>query len=167
MKIVKYIVTLLTLFVSACSQPAVTGETILPNKLNLPILEGSLKSVDCKVADLFAEKDANIECILFPITNKMRKGGDDKVQRKTGEAYAKSMVDSGWTPTSATGNIYTFEKPINENCSHSIIVMQWLYADLGVAKTAFKTGKLDGIDYTSLVFVDFVEPLCGNERSAK
>jgi len=45
--------------------------------------------------------------------------------------------------------------------------MQWLYADLGVAKTAFKTGKLDGIDYTSLVFVDFVEPLCGNERSAK
>ena len=97
----------------------------------------------------------------------MRQGELKKSQQKIANLYIKDMIDAGWVTISAFGNTYSFEKPIDENCSHYVYVLNWLHAEFSMAKVALKTENLDDIDDASLVFIHYLDPICGNRRRAK
>lgn len=155
------------IFICGCSQPPTSQQVILENTLNLPVLEGSKKETACLWDNMYPHRKTKVECILVPISKKIRNYEQDLGIEKIALDNFKALKSLGWIRSWNIGYIHGFEKPIDDNCSLSLEVIMKLHADVDTALHARRTGNLDKIDNASMVFVEFLEPVCADMRKIK
>ncbi len=148
------------LFLAGCSNAPtkISGETILPNSLNLQLMSGTTREADCKVDHIFETSGRNIECVVIDFPEGMT-GVDEKDQHALDltRQYADAISAMGWRAEPLGDYIVNFEKPVSDDCSTSLQLMTWVVDEA-------KPVQDRHFPSTRFTFIEVHEPSCGADR---
>lgn len=147
------------LMLSACS--ASSTQNILPNTLNLAPLESGEIIDNCKVDHILDTTEKEIICVPLPFPDTLKTTSDKEVFAvDISRQYADAIIAKGWTAVTEWPLVYSFEKPVDGDCSTSLQIMTWLVDETkSVEDRNFETSRI--------TFIEKQNPICGDKRKVK
>lgn len=142
---------------ASCSKAA-PNETIFSSTLELSVLTGTAREIECKVDHVLATSERNIECVIINFPEGME-DTDEKERHALNltRQYATLISAKGWLAQPIGEYVVNFEKPVTDECSKSLQLITWV-VDEGkpVEERRFPS--------TRFTFIEKNELSCGADR---